>query len=672
MAGNYGRDRHRRLTADQANFLYVRAEGKCEKCGVELDAKWHGAHGIAWSNGGATTIDQMQAQCAKCNLKNGRHDEDWTGKITLRDWQSIAIPVLEETIFQQGFATLYAAPGAGKTIAAIVIFKHLYDAEIVKRVVVWVPNLAIVDQWKETFSRFQIHLDDAPRDNHIEHPQTVGLVATYHSLKHSTAQCHATDFKNVPTMVIFDEVHHIAENKKWGNATKTAVGDIIRGELLPEAVLNITGTLFRSDKSLRISTVKYKVVQNAKVQAIADFTIPTVSLIGRELRPVDVYVYGGEANIIDLREDQSIVGEICDLDELHRRTVLRDALDISEWRAGFVKEVLRRHERLLLSVDYKLPLKVLFVASSQRHAKLLADEVDRQTHQGFAHLIISERPEAVRELHRARRTDQPSAYITVNMVTEGFDDPNICTLGYCSNVTAPLRIAQIMARGMRLTKFERDRQQHLPMAIVIMDDAELRKAFAAALASTTHEVVDDQDDAKVYRGSHSPIMRRFVLVDLADPRFDRATVLGHEDGDVSPIEINHYEPLCQANGIPLIWTPRIALIARGERPHRQYYSQPSTTKTEAANPRDTNTAWNSRVGELYRLMAVHIQHDPRYADIRQFQRLANEAAKLNGGERREANSDQLNVIYLWMHSRIQEHYRDFCTEVMPEYLNKGL
>jgi superfamily II DNA or RNA helicase len=673
---NYGRDRRRRLTREEAIFLYTRANGHCEKCGIELGADWHAAHGIAWANGGATTVDQMQAQCMHCNLTNGTRDAIKLGIIELRQWQELAVPQLLEAIFRQGFATLHAAPGAGKTLCITVIFKHLYDLEIVKRLVVIVPNTAIVGQWKETLDRFQIHIDDTPRDNHIEHPQTVGLVSTYQSLREETAKAHAQDFKNIPSMLVFDEVHHLADKgQSWGKAAKIAAGDILQGELHAEVVLNSTGTLFRSGTSKRISTVKYKPLPDNKLQAIADYSIPTASLIGVDLRGVDVFVYNGKARLIDLRDEEEIVGEICDLEEQERKAVIRDAPTQPLWRAGFINEALKLHRQHLEAINYRLPLKILFVCPRRSHARLFADEINHILKEDFARLIISDEPRAMKELRRAKKTDRCLAYVTVNMISEGFDDPNISVIAYCSNVIAQLRIAQVMARGMRLTKLERELGQFLPTKILIPNVPELRKAFAAALASTEHIIEDDPVwPPPPPPPPPPPGMPRFKLIDLSDPRLNNATVLGHDDGDVPEQELTYYHPRMIKFGIPLTFDARVALIARDHISgnYRTYKKDDDgDVHRQEANPRDINKVLTAEIARLHRLMAVHVAHDPRFRDIGEFQSLGNDAAGIISGERGNAMSEQLTILSKWMDKRLQEHFAKYCKSEMPEYVGRA-
>lgn len=47
------------------------AGGLCCLCGVRLTNDFHADHVVAFSSGGATTIKNGQALCARCNLLKG-------------------------------------------------------------------------------------------------------------------------------------------------------------------------------------------------------------------------------------------------------------------------------------------------------------------------------------------------------------------------------------------------------------------------------------------------------------------------------------------------------------------------------------------------------------------------------------------------------------------------
>ncbi|MER2623573.1 MAG: HNH endonuclease signature motif containing protein [Accumulibacter sp.] len=55
----------------QRRVLAWRAGGRCQLCGALLDRQFHADHVVAFARGGATTSDNGQALCARCNLRKG-------------------------------------------------------------------------------------------------------------------------------------------------------------------------------------------------------------------------------------------------------------------------------------------------------------------------------------------------------------------------------------------------------------------------------------------------------------------------------------------------------------------------------------------------------------------------------------------------------------------------
>jgi len=493
MVGHYGRDRRRRLSKEELLEQYTRAGGLCQNCGTELGANWHSAHLAAWANGGSTS--QTQAWCANCNLRLGARDVEQVADVQLRQWQSQAFGPIYRRLWETGSATLHAAPGAGKTLFTGAIFRHGFDLGLFNRLLVVVPNVNLVDQWVESLgTRMRIHLDNAPSRGVVEHSETVGAVVCYQSLPNSAA-AHAVRMGRTQTLVVFDEVHHVADNASWGQAVVTMVGDIANGA--PEnaaAVLNMTGTLFRSSKNKRISTVRYSRVEENKLQAVPDWSVPTSSLIGFELRSPDLYVYGGRAKVVDLESESIVDAEIADLGARERKAAMRQAFKNPAWLKGYCYEALRLLKNHLLAVNREVPLKLLFVADGQQEAKLAADIINRIMKRDFARLVISDEPDALRTLKRAARETEPCAIVAVQMVTEGFDCPEVSTIAHASRKAAQLFVAQEMARAMRLTDYERAVRTMLPAQILIPDDPVLKEAFAAALGSALH-MVEDREPA---------------------------------------------------------------------------------------------------------------------------------------------------------------------------------
>lgn len=671
----YGRDRRRRLSQEDRQELYVTANGLCQRCGIQLDIGWHGAHLTAWSRSGSTSLQNMEAWCADCNLQLGPKDAMPVEAQPLREWQAGALDVILRQLYQTGAATVHAAPGAGKTHFAGVIFRRLREAGYVDRLVVVVPSVALVTQWKEALGLQQVQVDETPRDGYLEHPQTAGTVITYQSLPNSAA-AQRTHLDQHPTLVVLDEVHHVGEQAAWGKAVRQMVGDAAADEVHPIAVLNMTGTLFRSSNKRRISTVRYQQTRvnddgAAVLEAVADYSVKTVDLIGTALRAPDLYVYGAHAELVDLRTEELIAGDIADLDRERRSAVIRNSFQSREWTEGFAREAVR----LLLNQQEALgreePLKLLYVASNQTAARRAADALNAVTGDDFARLVVSDEPGALRTLRRAARDKKSCAIVAVKMVTEGFDCPAVSTIAYASNIVAELFVAQMMARAMRITGVERRQKMMLPAQILIPDHAELRKAFASALVNRMHILEERDDDQLIERvasGSLEARLPRFTLRDLSAPDFRNATVLGEEDGDVPRAEYEDWQQQLKGLNVPVTYTPRIAVAARRVQRFPRIYEQSEPTPVQVTiDPRAANVAQRGRLTKLSGWMQHHLEHDADFANVGMFQGHANDAAGIPQGGRDQASADQLATAAAWMTARIYEHCRRF-DEIPPLFL----
>jgi hypothetical protein len=60
------------------------------------------------------------------------------------------------------------------------VFQKLRDAGHVDRLIVVMPNVAIVEQWKAALEGLRIHLDTEPGDGFLEPEDTASAVITYH------------------------------------------------------------------------------------------------------------------------------------------------------------------------------------------------------------------------------------------------------------------------------------------------------------------------------------------------------------------------------------------------------------------------------------------------------------------------------------------------------------
>lgn len=665
----FGRDRRRRLSAQEASELFARARGACERCSTPLGVDWHQAHMIAHTNGGATSVQQMQAWCRDCNLRQGATDVGGAALPTPREWQAQAMDVVLERLWQTGTATVHAAPGAGKTFFAGLVFRRLLAAGLAQRMVVVVPNRALQRQWSESLAALKIHLDWEPRDGFLEHPNTVGTVVTYQGLA-SSAAGQIQQMQSASTLLVLDEVHHVGDQKAWGQAVSRIVGSATTDDgVHPAGVLNMTGTLFRSSGSQKIGTVRYdRVVDNGveKFQAVADFSVSASALIGIELRRPDLYAYDGQVELVDVRAETVVAGAIADLESGSQvNTAIRQGFMKRPLVHEFAKEALKLLTQQLATVEDRAPLKMLWVAEDQKAAKLAAEEIDKAAGRPFARLVISEDKDALNTLRAAARAPEPCAIVAVRMVTEGFDCPEVSVIAYASATTAVLFLAQTMARAMRVTGVERQDRQLLPAQILIPDNPSLRAAFAEALVGHFHilEVPEEDDgpsgvDGRPGGGGELR-MPRYQLADMSTLDLRSATVLGESDGVVMADELQAAISLCLELSIPEVYAPRVVVAGRRMGPRLPLYTQapvkPVGAVERPADPRSLNKARRSRITGIANWANHHLEHDERFNTIGVFQGQANSAAGINPGERDSATPEQLAAVEDWMLARVREH-----------------
>jgi hypothetical protein len=106
------------------------------------------------------------------------------------------------------------------------------------------------------------------------------------------------------TLVVLDEVHHIGERLSettpgWAADVLGMIGDI--NDLHVAGVLNLSGTLWRSDARERISTVRYRQLGDGRLESMVDFSVSVAELVqAGQLRPLDPPM-GAQVKLSDCR-----------------------------------------------------------------------------------------------------------------------------------------------------------------------------------------------------------------------------------------------------------------------------------------------------------------------------------------------------------------------------------
>jgi superfamily II DNA or RNA helicase len=482
-----GRDPRRLFTPAERATVAARQHHICGVCECDLPDVFHVHHVIPWISGGPTHIDNGMAVCPDCHHK--------APILTLpgfvpREWQGEGVPRILAILRRSGFATLAAAPGAGKTLFAGSVFLQLASTGDVGRVVWFVPNRNLRRQVRKELAAIGVHLD---ADTVTQRRDRDGVILTYHVLSDpAKLQQIVRDAAETPTLFVLDEVHHLAIDKEgkagmWAWGISRIVGT--RDRPL-HAVLNMSGTPFRSDESERIQTIRYMQTADGRIDVDPDFTVDAGRLIREgHLRHIKVLAYDAEMQVqaVDLRKEATPGGPIRAVD-LDGDRQLQSSVGAAMIRdPKFIDGVIEEKAARLGHASAALggaPVKGLLVVDNKDHADLAytrAAEILGVRHVFLAHADV---PRADDEIERFRTSEDQGILVAVRKITEGFDCPDVCVLTYLGLWRAPLFISQMAARAMRVTQRERELGAPIPATVIIPNIKELKAAFADILVGS--------------------------------------------------------------------------------------------------------------------------------------------------------------------------------------------
>lgn len=672
--------------------VFARSDGHCQKCRSEIELEtFHASHIRSAANGGVEHESNLEAWCQSCNLTQGARDAG-DPRITPREWQLAALDPIVRRITRDGAATLSAAPGAGKTVFGGLTYLTLRDNDVVDRMVVIVPRTALVDQWAEALSS-ACHIQLKPGSTVTRRGQE-GVVLTYQSLlSRDTIEALLSHPHHARTLFVFDEVHHAGEHVggqlAWSRAITELVGDL--DNLQVNGVLNMSGTLWRSDPRERIPTVRYRMAIDGKLESLVDYRVDVEQLVLRkELRPIDLYRLGAQVKLADYRDLSYVEGNLADLDEREARATLRGLAGKDSWLEAFVSSVLDRLEAAHRALD-GYHCKALIVAANVADARRFYAEVDRQQSARqlprLAAIATSDDKNPHATLKNFREQRRVGVLCVVDMAGEGYDCPDIAVVGYATNKLTTLYVRQVVARAMRVTIRERDLERVIPAAIVLPDSDLIVEQLVGYLGPYVQELLPtdeadagDRDGEGDGDGLRMPGLTRFELEAAATNDRDFATV-AYGDGSTENIEVDlirRLAPELEKVNISAVYAPRLVAAARrtiGDLIDSSPFDAPSADAealgriagkppTVASTPASVETIvlnpgsieqqavmLQRRCDQRSRWWAVH-GDEP----VAHFNRLANKAGGIRDGDRPAAAPEQLARTLDWMENTI----RDYC------------
>lgn len=496
----------RRFSASERVALYLAADGKCSKCGIELEEGWHADHIHPYSKSGATDVINGQALCPACNLQKGSTS---IMPPKLSTWQEEAVRRFRSG---DGDFLAVAAPGAGKTRFALAAARHQLDDRGTKNIVVVVPSSHLRTQWAEAASQFGIHLDPGfenksgavAKDFH-------GVAVTYAAVASAPHLYRRQSSRK--TLVIFDEVHHAGRDASWGDGMRFAFESADRRLLL-------SGTPKRTDGT-EIPFVTYD-EGGAFIEdylydygaALEDYRIDDKGNRSPVVRPVDFNVLDGRTRWITATEAEVSIN-LKDASDDTMANALRSALEPS---GDWMMSALAQADRELSAKRSVMPdAGGLVVAANQFHARKYAATLESITGEKPA-LAISDEPESSSRIAEFN-SGQERWIVAVAMVSEGVDIPRLGVCVYATQTRTELFFRQVVGRVVR-SRGSGD----IDRATMFIPGVEPLVRFASEIEQTTRQALDAKEAREVAEQE----------VDLLGER-QESVILGAEEAMLSGV-----------------------------------------------------------------------------------------------------------------------------------------
>jgi superfamily II DNA or RNA helicase len=384
--------------------------------------------------------------------------------VRLRPWQKAAFDLFVASARDDFLAV--ATPGAGKTTFALTVARYQL-AERPRRLIVVAPTAHLKHQWAHAAAAFSLHLDPAwapadgalPRDMH-------GIVTSYQQVATSAPTLRRL---SEGAFVVFDELHHAADDRAWGEAVREAFAGAA-------GRLALSGTPFRSD-TRAIPFVRY-----AGDEAVPDYEYGYGDALAdrRVVRPVYFPRTNGhmEWTAPDGRLNAATFDDALDAERASQR--LRTALSLEgEWLPTVL---LAAHARLLEVRREQPDAGGLVIATDQEHARGIA-AIIRDRLRAPVRVVTSDDPNASVGIASFAASAEPWL-VAVRMVSEGVDIPRLRVGVYATTTTTELFFRQAVGRLVRWVRGVPRQRAWL----FIPDDPRLRTHAAAVAEQRRHSL----------------------------------------------------------------------------------------------------------------------------------------------------------------------------------------
>ena len=343
---------------------------------------------------------------------------------------------------------VFAGPGAGKTLGALLAFKAMQQEGRLQRFVVFCHRTSILSQWQSAAQRLGLRLEEWPYSDRAD-----GLLITYQGAGRQLEQL-LNDLRHwglAGTLAIADEAHHLGldpdepDNTAWG-------GTFLELTQHCRLRLGLTGTPFRADNLAFCAARRIRLRQGNELieQIVPDLAVEPRELIAAgDVRPLEFrFQDGWVEHSREGMPDRDVSPLSAETRESWRARNLRRAIELGD-DSGIGQQLLLRAQRKLKQVRLQHPNAAgLVIARDIDHAQAITTLLEEDGHR--VDLVHSQESGAAARLNLFQ---QGSAQwlVSIDMCAEGFDAPRLRVIAYLTTVVTKSRFLQGITRAVRMT-----------------------------------------------------------------------------------------------------------------------------------------------------------------------------------------------------------------------------
>ena len=374
-----------------------------------------------------------------------------------RQWQQQLIQLLrrrlERKLEHERDLLVFAGPGAGKTLGALLAFRAMQQEGRLERFLVFCHRTSIQEQWQKAAKRLGLRLHEWPcSSQQIDEAQ--GILVTYQGAGRQLELLlsELERWQPMGCLAIADEAHHLGvdpeapESTAWGQTFLDLTG---RCQLR----MGLTGTPFRADNLAFCAARRLRVRQEggALVEQICpDLTVEPRDLIAEgDVRPLEFRFQDGWVE--HSREgipDRDVSPLSAETRESWRARNLRRAIQLND-SSSISQQLLLRAQRQLSKVRLQHPQAAgLVIARDIDHAQAITQLLQEDGNR--VDLVHSQDPTAAARLNGFQNGDA-DWLVSIDMCAEGFDAPRLRVVAYLTTVVTRSRFVQGITRAVRMT-----------------------------------------------------------------------------------------------------------------------------------------------------------------------------------------------------------------------------